>query len=273
MRSIFSFWHFDLITTAFVLLLCFIYLYAIYFKLQKRSVYFFAGIILIFICTSSPLHFIGENYLFSAHMITHVLVLLIVAPLLVAGVPAENKFSNSLLFFSNKLSKNPLPAWICGVSIMWFWHVPYIFNHLMLMPGMNMTTHSVNFLMRIHFLTLLVAGIVFCWPLINPYLRYRIAPLTGVLYLSTACIGCSLLGLMITFAPAETYTKYIMQMDSYGYLSMIRNGWKISAVTDQQIAGLIMWVPCCFIYLTASMVLLIKYFENKEITVLKTTII
>jgi cytochrome c oxidase assembly factor CtaG len=45
---------------------------------------------------------------------------------------------------------------------------------------------------------------------------------------------------------------------------MIRNKWKISAAVDQQIAGLIMWVPCCLIYLTASMILLIKWFDENE---------
>jgi len=52
--------------------------------------------------------------------------------------------------------------------------------------------------------------------------------------------------------------------DEYGFNNIIKNKWGISSEMDQQIAGLIMWVPCCFIYLTAAMVLLKKWFKEKE---------
>jgi putative membrane protein len=185
-------------------------------------------------------------------MLSHVLIILIAAPLIVAGIPEENKFKNQLLFFSKK-TKNVFIYWFTGVGIMWFWHIPYIFNQQFSMKGMWM--------MNVEMLSLLIAGIIFCWPVINPYRKNRIAPITGVLYLSTACVFCSLLGLMITFAPLEMYTHYGFS-DAYGIGSIIRKNWNISASVDQQMAGLIMWVPCCMIYLTASMVLLIKWFND-----------
>jgi len=67
MRSLFSYWHFDSITIGFVVLLCLLYLYALRFKLIKCSIYFFTGILLLLVCVASPLHFIGENYLFSSY--------------------------------------------------------------------------------------------------------------------------------------------------------------------------------------------------------------
>ncbi len=266
MHSIFSYWHFDVITISFIVLLCLLYLYIINFKLTNRSVYFFSGIIILMIAVASPLHFIGENYLFSAHMISHVLVLLIAAPLIVAGIPQENRFKNSLVKFSEMLCRLPVAAWITGVSIMWIWHVPYIFNQLFMMHDMSVgTAHSMGALMYIHMLSLLIAGFIFSWPVINPYRQQRISSLTAVLYLSTACVFCSLLGLLITFAPIGTYSHYLNAMDMYGYSSLIRNEWGISVATDQQMAGLIMWVPCCFIYLSASMYLLIKWFDHKDV--------
>jgi putative membrane protein len=119
-------------------------------------------------------------------------------------------------------------------------------------------------LMYIHLFILLVAGIIFSWPVINPYSEYRISALSGVLYLSTACIFCSLLGLLITFAPVGTYTQYTHLMNSDVYLSTIRNKWGISEAADQQIGGLIMWVPCCLIYLSVSMYLLVSWFDHKK---------
>jgi putative membrane protein len=261
MRSIFSYWHLDFSTIVFIVALCILYFYAINFKIKKQSIYFFTAIFLLIVCIASPLHFLGENYLFSAHMLSHVLIILIVAPLIVAAIPADNKFKKVLLTLSKK--RFPFICWFTGVGIMWLWHIPYIFNHLFSMDGMR-NSNSMNPLMIVEMISLLIAGIMFCWPIISPYKEYRIAPITGVLYLSTACVFCSLLGLLITFAPSGTYFHYENLMDRYGYLFLIRNDWKISAAIDQQMAGLIMWVPCCLIYLTASMILLIKWFDQKQ---------
>lgn len=257
MRSIFSYWHFDPIVVLFLSALCIFYLYAIRFKIKKQSLYFFGGIVLIIVCVASPLHFLGENYLFSAHMVSHVLLLLIAAPLLAGGIPKENRFRKYFLFLSTHKIKIYAFCWFTGVGIMWFWHIPYIFNQATSGHGMG--------LMYLQWLSLLIGGIIFCWPVINPYHEYRIPSLSAVLYLSMACVFCTILGLMITFAPLGIYSHYLNITDSYGYLNVIRDQWKISAGMDQQAAGLIMWVPCCFIYLTASMIILINWFDRKEI--------
>lgn len=257
MRSIFSYWHFDPIVISFLLALCVVYLYAIHFKVRRQSLYFFSGIVLIILCLASPLNFLGENYLFSAHMVSHVLLLLIAAPLLVGGIPKENRFKKFFLTFSTNKTKIFALCWFTGVGIMWLWHVPFIFNMAMSGHGMGM--------MYLQWLSLLIGGIIFCWPVINPYRKFRIPALSAVLYLSTACIFCTILGLLITFAPLGIYSHYINIADSYGYLNVIRNQWKISAGIDQQAAGLIMWVPCCLIYLTASMAILINWYDAKEV--------
>jgi cytochrome c oxidase assembly factor CtaG len=271
MRSIFSYWHFDFPTITFIVCLCVLYFYALSFKLKKRTIYFFTGIFLLILCISSPLHYLGQNYLFSAHMLSHVLIILVAAPLIVAGVPPENKFKKALLRFSK--IKTPFICWFTGVGIMWFWHIPYIFNNLFSMHSMSESS-SMNALMFLEMVSLFIAGVIFCWPIINPYKELRIAPIAGVLYLSTACVFCSLLGLLITFAPLGIYSHYQNLVANDSYLFMIRNNWKISATVDQQMAGLIMWVPCCLIYLTASMALLIKWFDVKgsERAVFPTTI-
>lgn len=257
MRSLFSYWHFDPIVILFLCTLCIVYLYAIHFHLKKQSAYFFAGIVLIILCVASPLHFLAKNYLFSAHMVSHVLLLLMAAPLLVAGIPKENRFKKQLLFLSTTKIKIFAFCWFAGVGIMWLWHVPYIFNEANSGHGMT--------LLYLQWLSLLLGGIIFCWPVINPYHEYRIPSLSAVLYLSMACVFCTILGLMITFAPLGIYSHYINIADQYGYLNFIRNQWKISAGVDQQAAGLIMWVPCCLIYLTASMAILINWYDRKDV--------
>jgi len=264
MRSLLSFWSFDFISITFITLLCLLYLYVIRFKWHKQAAYFFAGILILMLCVASPLHYLGEHYLFSAHMIVHTFILLVAAPLIIAGIPKENRMEVVFIHLSKKVKQYPLLCWLAGVGVMWLWHVPVIYKQLFMMSDAMSSMHHMNALSYIHMLSLLVAGMFFCLPVINPYASYRVTPLFGVLYLTSACIGCSLLGLMITFAPAGTYTQYTNMHAPDSILSIIRNNWNISAAADQQAGGLIMWVPCCFIYLSAAMLLLLQWFEEKN---------
>jgi|SRR5450432_105518 len=266
MRSILSYWQFDPVMVVFLIILCMIYFYLTGYKWIKRSVYFLTGMVLILLSVASPLHFLGENYLMSAHMAAHVLLLLIASPLLVLGLPESGRHK-LLDRFSVILLKYLWLPWMIGVSVMWFWHIPWIFNKLMETPDqMNMSDsfHIKGILQTIQWMSLIIAGIIFSWPVIGPVRSRRAAPLNAVLYLSAACIFCSLLGLLITFSPFGVYTPYMNIQDRYGFLNMIRNQNGISVIVDQQMAGLIMWVPGCLIYLSASMYLLMHWFRRKN---------
>ena len=256
-------WHFDMGITIFVVAAAMLYLYISRFTITRNCVYFFSGLALMTIALASPLHVIGMHYLFSAHMITHILLLLIAGPLLVAGIPKDNRLQPLLQNVSKLLYKAPFIAWMLGVSVMWLWHIPALFDQLVAMKNMHENTMSL--LSYTHIFSLLVAGILFSWPLINPYEQYRINALNGVFYLTSACVFCSLLGLLITFAPQGLYTGYVMHDMA---LQTVRTQWGISAEMDQQMAGLIMWVPCCMIYLTGAMLLLKKWFSEKDEAVL-----
>jgi len=263
MDNLFSFWHFDIALVSFIVIITLLYFYTINFTLVKQSIYFFIGLSVIILAVASPLHFLGE-YLFSAHMITHILLLLIAPQLMILSIPEENRFQKTFQFFSKRISAMPLMSWLIGVGIMWFWHIPYIYHHFLAMQNMSDGNSSIIVWHNIHILSLWIAGIIFWWVIINPYKQYQVKPLTGVLYLSMACLFCSLLGLLITFAPLNMYANQMAMNDEYGFNNIIKNKWGISSEMDQQIAGLIMWVPCCFIYLTAAMLLLKKWFKEKE---------
>jgi putative membrane protein len=263
MLSLLKYWHLDILMTVYLVIICIGYFYVDGFKDRKKSVYFFIGYGLIILSVASPLHFLGENYLMSAHMASHVILLLIAAPFLVAGVPESR--DKHLILFSERLAKYPWLPWMAGVCIMWFWHIPGVFNRLFHTVDLTAGhSHPINLLSDIHLMSLVFAGILFSWPVLGPVKSARIPSVNAVLYLSAACIFCSVLGLLITFAPMGTYTHYEHITDQFGFLQMIRDENGISAVVDQQMAGLIMWVPGCVIYLTASMWLLMKWFKEKN---------
>jgi len=266
MFSLLKYWHLDLMMVIFLIIICLLYYFLGGFVNNRKSVYFFAGYILIILSVGSPLHFLGENYLMSAHMLSHVILLLIAAPLLVLALP-DNRNYPQINRISEFLVRHPWLPWMTGVCVMWFWHIPSVFNQLfeshnsLSIRNSNLT---LNFLQNMHGISLVLAGILFSWPVVAPAPFRRIAPLNAVLYLTAACIFCSILGLLVTFAPAGIYTRYIHVDDRYGFLNMIRNENGISALVDQQMAGLIMWVPGCLIYLSASMGILLKWFREKN---------
>lgn len=217
-----------------------------------RLIYFIVAIGLLAGCLAAPFPRLDRALPFSRHMISHTAIQLLVAPLLVLAIPSKNPFTKALNHVSSLISRYPILAWLAGVGSMWLWHLPILCT-AMPMAGMHHQDPGAILLNAVHTISLLIGGIVFSWPVITPYKECRLLPLTAVLYLATACAFCSLLGLLIAFAPPGTYPH----VTSF----------------DRQTGGLIMWVPCCFVYLAACMYLLINWFSVKDdIALAKTSI-
>ena len=216
------------------------------FKVQRLWLFYFGGLILMGVAILTS-HIYSHSMQFTAHMIVHVLLFLACAPLMVIGWPMK---TNTHPIFLRRtyhfLLRHPLFCWITGIAMMWFWHIPSIFEALMISHQ-----RGFSFLVFAHIGSLLIAGIIFTWPIVNPQRNFRIYPPLGIVYLFTACIACSLLGLLITFAPSGVYTHDAVSNAS----------GSINTETDQQTAGLIMWVPCCFIYLFGVLYLLFNWLK------------
>ena len=256
MELIGAYWHFNVWIILITLLLLFTHMLGSRFRLNKQSLLFFAGLILFLIATLSPLDFLADYYLFSAHMIKHIMLLLVIPALLLAGMNAEFlerivkqpgiKGVTSVLF-------HPVITWICGIGAMWLWHIPA------LLARVNSSMHM-HF---VHLISLLVLGFVFNWAVFAPVNWKRLSYLQSVLYLFSACVGCTVLGILITFAPAGMYSGYFTG-DNTAVIELLREGWGISPAADQQAGGLIMWVPACIIYLTDIMISLANWYRTAE---------
>ena len=134
---------------------------------------------------------------------------------------------------------------------MWLWHIPSLLHSVMTSPSLKV----------IHLISLLILGFIFNWPVFSPVAWRKISPLQSVLYLFTACVGCTILGILITFAPAGLYTQYFIGSNKT-IIDLLHQNWGISAATDQQAGGLIMWVPACIIYVTDSLITLAKWYRT-----------
>jgi putative membrane protein len=260
MSALLSIWKSDL--TSVVL---FLFVGGLAILAQRRAMrikYLALSVLLLVLalCCFSPLAVLSEYYLLSAHMCVHVLLLLVAGPLLLLLI-SKGRWA-PIGYAAN----HPLAAWLAGVATMWFWHVPPVFNFFM-----GITAHQgagafvLKPLQLIEQLSLVGSGCLFASPFIyGSGSSDLMSPPKGVLYLFTACVGCSLLGLLVTFAPAGIYHHYLGGPDERHLDALIAGRWGFTRTADQQIAGLIMWVPCCFVYVAGALFLLIKWFNESE---------
>ncbi len=255
MKSLFYQWHADPLIILMVMTLIYLHYRKSGTSTIKSRFCFWSAIGLVLITTCSPLHFLGMHVYFSAHMVNHVILLLIAGPLLVMSIgtkPSAPMFKKISLF----LHKRSWPAWLTAVIIMWCWHIPFLFDRSF--AGMS----GFTLMPLVHAGSMLLAGILFSWPLVGPFPELHIHPLSGIIYLATACISCSLLGLLITFAPIHTYQYYLETGAAMN--GMRSNPWSLTPAADQQAAGLVMWVPCCFVYMAGCLYLLRRWFASQE---------
>ena len=222
-----------------------------------RKVWFLTGAGLLFLVLNSPLDTLADGYLFSAHVLQHFLLALVIPPLFLLGLPrrlVESALRHAAVARLERLLSLPALAWSLGIGTMLVWHLPALFNAALASERLHIFQH----------LTFLVTGTIFWWPVVGPLEERRLQALGAIAYLFTACAGCSLLGAALTFAPAGIYPAYLHPEDRYGLLPLIRTGWGLDLKSDQQLGGLLMWVPGCFIYLTAILANFARWYNKPE---------
>lgn len=191
-----------------------------------------AGVAVILLALISPLNALAENYLFSAHMAQHILFVLVAPALLWVGLPPGGGSSR----------RAPAVSWIAGIGAMAVWHIPVVFHVAMSHPLLH----------KIEWLSLLAGGGLYWRPILSPAPEARLNPLPqAAAYLFTSCLACTSIGIAITFAPSLLYPDFLPE---------IRQAWGLPAALDQQIGGLLMWVPCCLVYLTAIMAMFARWY-------------
>jgi cytochrome c oxidase assembly factor CtaG len=137
---------------------------------------------------------------------------------------------------------------------MWFWHVPALCT-----AGMQS-----SWVFAIQTCSLVAAGAAFWWPVFRPHHQRRMQPHVAAAYLFSGCIGCSLLGIYITFSPVAVCPLYAAPAGSPELMELIRNQWGLTHHVDQQVGGLLMWVPACMVYLGAILANLSSWYQVPE---------
>lgn len=222
---------------------------------RRRSTWLVLGMVVFFLALCSPIEALANGYLFSAHMLQHLLLLLVVPLLVLLGLPGRpvpGGWANGRWRWLNEILKWPPATWLMGVGGMWLWHAPTLCNAAVA----NVWVH------RLQYVSLLAMGVAFWWPILGPRTRQRLAPLAGMIYLFTACLGCTVLGIIITFSPVEVCSIYLHPVDRLGILPLLQNQWGLTPAKDQQLGGLLMWVPACLVYFFGILGLLARWYRE-----------
>jgi len=222
-----------------------------------RAGWFVAGVGLMLFALTSPLDVLGDEYLFSAHMLQHLLLVLAVAPLLLLGLTprfARKVVGCRPLGAIERALGNPIVAWSVGIGMLTVWHVPALFDAAL-------GDEYVHILEHLSFIT---SATIFWWPILSPLPQCRLAPLWTQLYLLGGAMANSLLGIWLTFAPAGMYTPYLHSDDSLHVLELLRSTWGLTPAVDQQAGGLLMWVGGGFVFVAVMVVTFLRWFGANE---------
>jgi cytochrome c oxidase assembly factor CtaG len=217
-----------------------------------QALAFLSGTLLLVLSLVSPLDLLADRYLFSAHVLQHLLLALIIPPLWLLGMPT--RFVESALRYrairrcEHSLKRSAI-AWPAGVVTMLAWHIPVLFNTALANEPLHIFQH----------LSFLVTGVIFWWPVLSALDTHRLPPLSAIIYLFSACTACSLLGAILTFTPPGWYPAYVNPTGE-----SVRTGWGLDPRTDQQLGGMLMWVPGCLVYLTAILTRVARWYATPE---------
>jgi len=218
-----------------------------------RPAMFYAGWLALVLALLSPLDALGEQ-LFSMHMLQHELLMLVAAPLLVLGKPLA-VFAWGLPLRDRQAVGGPLrtpwwqriwrtltaplTAWSLHAIVLWGWHAPALFQASLASDAIHNFQHA----------TFLSSALLFWWALVR-----RRPDGTAVLYVFTTLLHTGFLGALLTFSPSVLYPDYIE----------FASRWDTTALADQQLGGLIMWVPAGAILLLSGLLLLAQWLRAIE---------
>ncbi len=214
---------------------------------KGRVFAFLLGVGLMFLALVSPLDELGDSYLFSAHMVQHLFLTIVGPPLLLIGTPewfVRPIVHNKALFAVARFFTYPAVAFVLFNADFFIWHAPALYNATLENQNIHILEH----------LTFIIFGLLNWWPIFSPSKELPRLSIGGqILYLFLSGMPVVLLGAGLTFAP-PLYAPYIAAP----------RVWGISAATDQQLGGLIMWVPGNIIFIIIMSALFLRWMQKKD---------
>ncbi len=194
------------------------------------------AVLIIFFSLNGPLHEWADGYLFSAHMVQHLLLMLIMPPFLLWGLPTwviRKALGVRWIFGAGRVLTHPVVAFVAYNVVFIFWHLPDMYNWAL----MDHTVHIVQHL------SFMAVAVMMWWPIINPVEELQRIPngplLMGWIFLFG--IPGTIVSALITLSDEVLYTWYAAAPRITG----------LTVLDDQRLGGLIMWIPGMLVFWVA----------------------
>ena len=214
----------------------------------SQRICFFAGLLVMFGSLNGPIHDLSDDYLFSAHMVQHLLLTLAMPPLLLAGVPGSMLrpllTRRGVAPVARFFTRAPI-AFVTFNLVIAVWHLPPFYNAAM-------ANHNLHILEHLMFM---VAAVLMWWPLLSQLPEFpRLAYPGQMLYCFLMSIPMSITAVYITMADHILYPAYA---------AAPRVSW-LTPMDDQLLGGLIMWVPGGLIFALIMTVVFFRWAARGE---------
>jgi putative membrane protein len=222
-----------------------------------RLAAFMSGLVSLWAAIASPLATLDHQSL-TIHMIKHLLLMTVAAPLVLAGTPVfrlacelpklfikkHPRFSPPPRWLKQRL---PLLCWLAGTAAVIGWHLPFAFE-------LGMRSQWVHSLEDLCFL---MAGLLFWWPVVQSSRSITRSPrLSMALYLFLATLPCDILSAFLVFCNRLVYPFYQSTPQLFS----------LSPLEDQECAGALMWVWVTFAYLIPAVVITMQVLSPPNIS-------
>lgn len=213
-----------------------------------QAMFFAAALLVLFLALNGPIHELSDYYLFSAHMVQHLLLTLIMPPLLLAGTPAwllRWLMRPRALAATMRVLTSPLVAFGIYNIVFAGWHLPQFYNWAL-------ENHNVHIAQHLMFIG---AAVLVWWPVVEPIPELaRMASPARILYLFALGVPMSVVSALITLSESVLYPWY----------DAAPRVFSLTALDDQQMGGLIMWVPGMMVYWVAISILFYRWSRREE---------
>ena len=226
-------------------------------KLRWRHVSFVSGWLALSFALISPIHELGEQ-LFSAHMLQHEILILVSAPLISAAHPAATCLwalaprhrvnlggwihgleSIWLLIFITR----PLTAWLLEALALWVWHIPALYQATLTSDWVHAAQH----------LSFFVTAVLF-WSALYGVGRSAMSYGAATVYVFGTAVHCGALGALLTFSTVLWYPIY----------ANTTKLWGLTPLQDQQLGGVIMWIPSAVVFIIIGLVLFARWLAESD---------
>lgn len=215
------------------------------------------GLAALVVALVSPLDRLGE-VLFSFHMVQHLMLTLVAAPLLVLGgalpwlwaLPISWRRSAARLSHRPKSRTaisavtHPTIAVSLHAAALWTWHAPRLYEAALTSPAIHAVEHA----------SFLATALLFWWSVLRTSLATGLGYGTGVIAIFVTALQGGALGALLTFSRSPWYPAYGDAVTA----------WGLTPLEDQQLAGSLMWVPPGVVYLVAALALMAAWIRDME---------